>query len=58
MTGDRKAFVQELIAVLQLQDKLHKTVNDMIRFRASGTVIEVDGNHTNQVKKWLASLGF
>lgn len=58
VTGDREVFIQELIAVLKLQDKMHKKVSDMIRLRASGTVIEVDGNHTKQVKTWLASLGF
>jgi len=58
VTGDREAFIEELKAVLKLKKKLHKTVDDMIRLRASGTVIEVDGNRTREVKSWLAGLGF
>merc|ERR1712238_380784 len=31
---------------------------DGIRYRAHGTVFEVDGNRTREIKTWLAGLGF
>jgi len=53
ISGDRDYFVKELRAVL----KLSPDTTD-IRLRASGTVVEVKGNRTREIKSWLAGLGF
>ena len=53
ISGDRDYFVRELRAVLKLSPD-----SDDIKLRASGTVVEVNGNRTKEIKSWLAGLGF
>ncbi|MGK3737378.1 MAG: translation initiation factor 1 (eIF-1/SUI1) [Bacillariaceae sp.] len=57
VSGDRDVFLNELRATLQIP--LPKNTKDIenIRIRTGGT-IEVKGNRVQEVKKWLASLGF
>lgn len=57
VSGDLDTFLTELRAVLQLPVPKNAK-DDKIRLRASGTTIEVDGNHVPEVKSWLAGLGF
>jgi hypothetical protein len=53
ITGNRDYFVRELRAVLKVAPD-----SSDIRLRASGTVVEVKGNRTKEIKTWLAGLGF
>ena len=53
ISGDREYFLRELRAVLKLSPE-----STDIRLRASGTVVEVNGNKTKEIKLWLAGLGF
>jgi len=56
VSGDRDVFLNELRATLQIP--IPKNLKeDSIRFRTGGT-IEVKGNRVQEVKRWLASLGF
>ncbi|GKZ00332.1 hypothetical protein MPSEU_000986100 [Mayamaea pseudoterrestris] len=50
VAGDQTAFLQELMATLQLP-------TSQVRVRTGGT-IEVNGNRVRDVKRWLAGLGF
>lgn len=54
ITGDRQAFINELMAVL----KINPEDKEAIRMRASGTTIELKGNRVREVKTWLTGLGF
>ena len=54
ISGNKDVFLDELRAVLSIS----ADDNDAIRFRASGNTIEVSGNRTKEVKRWLAGLGF
>jgi len=56
VSGDRDVFLNELRATLKIP--IPKNLKeDSIRFRTGGT-IEVKGNRVQEVKRWLASLGF
>jgi len=56
VSGDRDVFLNELRATLKIP--IPKNLKeDNIRFRTGGT-IEVKGNRVQEVKRWLASLGF
>ena len=56
VSGDQDLFLSELRSVLTLpKPKIEK--DDPIRIRTGGT-IEVKGNRTQEVKRWLAGLGF
>lgn len=56
VSGNRDLFVKELRSVLGLPD--HDTKADqVIRYRVGGT-IEVSGNRVQEVRTWLAQLGF
>ena len=54
VTGDKGIFLNELRAILSISadDK------DSICLRASGSVVEVSGNRSKEIKAWLAGLGF
>lgn len=54
VSGDQAAFLSELRAALQIP-KVGK--DDSIRIRTGGT-IEIKGNRVQEVKQWLAGLGF
>lgn len=54
VSGNKALFLNELKAVLSIS----ADDNDAIRLRASGDVIEVNGNRTREIKSWLATLGF
>ena len=54
ISGNKELFLDELRAVLSIS----ADDNDAIRLRAAGNTIEVNGNRTKEVKKWLAGLGF
>lgn len=56
VTGDRDLFLQELRIILKMPQPNNPNF-DTIRIRTGGT-IEVKGNRTRQVTKWLAGLGF
>eukprot|EP00980_Cylindrotheca_fusiformis_P028558 scaffold22610_cov115-Cylindrotheca_fusiformis.AAC.11 len=55
VSGDQEAFLTELRAALHIS-KLGGN-DDSIRVRTGGT-IEIKGNRVQEVKKWLAALGF
>jgi len=57
VSGDRDVFLNELRATLQIPLAKNTKDIDNIRIRTGGT-IEVKGNRVQEVKKWLASLGF
>ena len=58
VTGDRDLFIQELRSVLALPPpKNGDSRLDPIRVRVGGT-IEVKGNRTGDITRWLAGLGF
>mmetsp|Transcript_172 Transcript_172/g.245 ORF Transcript_172/g.245 Transcript_172/m.245 type:complete len:219 (+) Transcript_172:98-754(+) len=52
--GNKDIFLEELRAVLSIS----ADDDDAIRLRASGNTVEVNGNRTKEVKRWLAGLGF
>ena len=56
VSGDRDIFLNELRATLQIPIPKNPR-EDTIRIRTGGT-IEIKGNRTLEVKKWLAALGF
>jgi translation initiation factor 1 (eIF-1/SUI1) len=56
ISGDQEAFITELRAALQIS-KAAVGKDDSIRTRTGGT-IEIKGNRAQEVKEWLAGLGF
>lgn len=56
VSGDRDVFLNELRAVLQIPIPKNPR-DDTIRIRTGGT-IEIKGNRVQEVKTWLAGLGF
>lgn len=58
VTGNRDLFIQELRSILALPPPKNGDVRvDPIRVRVGGT-IEIKGNRTGDVTRWLAGLGF
>jgi len=58
VSGDRQAFVQELVAVISSTDA-YKDGKKEVKYRIrTGGNIEVDGIHIKNVREWLAGLGF
>jgi translation initiation factor 1 (eIF-1/SUI1) len=55
VSGDHEAFLTELRAALQIAKFPGK--DDSIRVRTGGA-IEIKGNRVQEVKTWLAALGF
>eukprot|EP00531_Pseudo-nitzschia_arenysensis_P008325 CAMPEP_0116127458 /NCGR_PEP_ID=MMETSP0329-20121206/6850_1 /TAXON_ID=697910 /ORGANISM="Pseudo-nitzschia arenysensis, Strain B593" /LENGTH=231 /DNA_ID=CAMNT_0003621557 /DNA_START=26 /DNA_END=721 /DNA_ORIENTATION=- len=56
VSGDKDIFLNELRAVLQIPIPKNPR-DDTIRIRTGGT-IEIKGNRVQEVKTWLAGLGF
>lgn len=56
VSGDQEAFLNELRATLQIAT-MPAGKDDSIRIRTGGTV-EIKGNRVQEVKQWLAGLGF
>ena len=54
ITGDKEIFLNELRAILAISADDH----DSISLKASGSVVEVNGNRSREIKSWLAGLGF
>ena len=67
ISGNKDIFVQELCANLRLPLPLKKNNKNnnnkhkhgqILQWKAGGTILEVQGNYTKDIKLWLAGLGF
>lgn len=57
VSGDINLFVHEMLAYLNRDDDYDDVTMDDVRIR-TGDIVEVKGIHVQDVKTWLAGLGF